>query len=271
MRPSPAIRSTARRNGREPQSRGFTLIEMMITLTVLAVVMIVLMTIMNAASRSKTATANSIESTEAASAALDMMTRDLRSAGYHADIYWLAAPQPPIAYIDSMQVLLNADFVSLAPSAAADTIPWQPQAYNPAGNPKPFPLTGTTWTPPIKYRRGAEIVRWTLDVNNDGAVNAADMADANGIDAQRTANPNDYTLVRQVYGDSVGNVAGNNGGVLQRVALVQKPGGSVPPMFQVYLTGQSTPWDWSSGPLPASKLSQISKIQVTVVAASRRG
>jgi hypothetical protein len=79
-------------------------------------------------------------------------------------------------------------------------------------------------------------------VTNDGAVNAADMADPNGIDAQRTANPNDYTLVRQVYGDSVGNVAGNNGGVLQRVALVQKPGGSVPPMFQVYLEGQSTPW-----------------------------
>ena len=270
MRPYPATGFCQRRNGREPQPRGFTLIELMITLTVLAVVMIVMMTIMNAASRSKTATANAIESTEAASAALAMMTRDLRSAGYHADIYWLAAPQPPIAYIDSLQVLMNADFVSLAPSAAADTIPWQPQAYNPAGNPKPFPLTGTTWTPPIKYRRGAEIVRWTLDVNNDGAVNSGDVADANGADAQRTANPNDFTLVRQVYGDSVGNVAGNNGGVLQRVALVQKPGGSVPPMFQVYLAGQSTPWDWSLGPVPASKLQQINKIQVTVVAASNK-
>ena len=105
------------------------------------------MTIANAASRSKTATANAIESTEAASAALDMMTRDLRSAGYHADIYWLAAPQPPIAYIDSLQVLMNADFVSTYPNypnplfAAADTIPWWPQAYNPAGNP-PFPSPG---------------------------------------------------------------------------------------------------------------------------------
>src|SRR6185369_7554528 len=136
MRPYPATGFCQRRNGREPQLRGFTLIELMITLTVLAVVMIVMMTIMNAASRSKTATANAIESTEAASAALAMMTRDLRSAGYHADIYWL-------------QVLMNADFVSTYPNypnpafAAADTIPWWPQAYNPAGNPKPFPLTGT--------------------------------------------------------------------------------------------------------------------------------
>src|SRR5262249_51998148 len=91
-------------------------------------------------------------------------------------------------------------------------------------------------------------------------VNAADVADPNGVDAQRTANPNDYTLVRQVYGDSVGNVPGNNGGVMQRVALVQKPGGGVPPMFQVYLEGQSTPWDWSLGPLPAKKRNLISKI-----------
>src|SRR3989442_6276074 len=57
---------------------------------------------------------------------------------------------------------------------------------------------------------------------------------------------------------------------MQRVALVQKPGGSIPPMFKVYLTGQTTPWNWSSGPLPASKLSQINKIEVTVVAASNK-
>ena len=86
--------------------------------------------------------------------------------------------------------------------------------------------------------RGAEIVRWTLDVNNDGAVDASDLADANGVDAQRTRNPDDYVLVRQVYGDSTGNVAGNNGGITERVALVRAPGGGVPPMFTVYLRGQ---------------------------------
>src|SRR5688572_6880085 len=92
-----------------PARRGFTLVELMITLTVLAVVMIVLMTVLQAAQRSKTQTSNQIEASQAARAAMDLMTRDLRSAGYGADLYWLAAPQPAIAYIDSLQVLINAN------------------------------------------------------------------------------------------------------------------------------------------------------------------
>src|SRR6185369_10558748 len=126
------------------------------------------------------------------------------------------------------------------------------------------------WQPPAKYRRGAETIRWTLDVNNDGQVNAGDVANANGIDAQRTPNPNDYVLVRQVYGDSTGNIATNNGGAMERVTLVRKPGGAVPPMFKVYLTGSATPWNWSSGPVPASLVSQIERITVEVVAPAAR-
>lgn len=246
--------------------RGFTLVELMITLTVLAVVMVVLMSVMYAAQRSKTTTTNNIESAQSARAALDMMSRDLRSAGYGADITYSPTPQPPIAYIDSLQVLINGNF-SPWPD---DTVPKSPLAYNPAGNPKPFPLNATAWQPPTKYRRGAEIIRWTLDVNNDGQVSAADVADVNGLDAQRTPNPNDFILVRQVYGDSTGNIAGDNGGQLERIALVRKPDGTVPPMFRVYLQGQSTFWDWSLGPLPASKLGDIQRITVTVVSPSNR-
>ena len=251
---------------RETTARGFTLIELMITLTVLAVVMIVLAAVMNEASRSKTATSNNIESVQAARGALDLISRDLRSAGYGADLYWLASPQPPIAYVDSMQVLINANF-SPWPD---DTVPKPPLAYNPVGFPRPFPLNGTSWEPPIKYRRGAEIVRWTLDVNDDGQVNAGDVASVNGVDAQRTPNPNDYVLVRQVYGDSTANVANWNGGQMERIALVRRPGGGVPPMFRVYLEGQDQPWNWSSGPLPAAKLSEIERIEVEIVAASSR-
>ena len=47
MRPyAPAHQAMPRRIGRDPHSSGFTLIELMITLTVLAVVMVVLMTIL---------------------------------------------------------------------------------------------------------------------------------------------------------------------------------------------------------------------------------
>ena len=248
--------------------RGFSLVEMLITLTVLATVMIVLMTVMYSAQRSKAATTNQVESTQGARIAMDMMARDLRSAGYGADLDWTALPQPPIAYVDSLTVLINADM-----SPWPDSLPGHPmgipQAYRPDGLPRPFQLNGTAWQPPIKYRRGAEVVRWTLDANNDGAVNASDWTVPNGLDAQRTPNPNDYVLLRQVYGDSTGNVAGNNGGTTDRIALVQRPSqNGVAPMFQVYMQISSTPWNWSGGPVPAAQLANIARVVLNVSAGS---
>src|SRR5689334_17870044 len=91
-----------------PAQRGFTLVELMITLVVLAVVVIVLTTVMLTAQRGKVQSSNRIESSQAARIALDMMARDLRSAGYGVDRD--ASPaQPPIAYIDSLQVLICED------------------------------------------------------------------------------------------------------------------------------------------------------------------
>src|SRR5262245_7748515 len=87
--------------------RGFTLVELMITLTVLAVVLIVLTTVMYTAARSKVATANRIESSQASRVAVDMLARDLRSAGYGADMSSTPTPQAPFAYVDSLQVLIN--------------------------------------------------------------------------------------------------------------------------------------------------------------------
>ena len=256
--------STSERQAKD--RRGFTLVELMITLTVLAVVMVVLMTVMYAAQRSRANTSNSVESAQAARVALDLLSRDLRSAGYGADLY-TASPQPPIAYIDSMQVLINANF-SPWPD---DTVPKPPLAYNPLGTPQPFPLQPPRpWMPPMKYRRGAETVRWTLDLDNNGLVNAADISNANGLDAQRTPNPNDYVLVRQVYGDSTNNMVNNNGGQMERIALVRRPGGGVPPMFRVYLQGQTTFYDWSNGPLLPGELANIERIEITVVAPSGR-
>jgi hypothetical protein len=143
-----------------------------------------------------------------------------------------------------------------------------PLAYNPNSNPRPTPLNGTPWQPPQRYLTGAECVRWTLDLNNDGNVDAADIADANGVDAMRTPNPNDYVLARQVYGDSTGATAGNNGGGIERVALVARPGGGVPPIYTVYLKGSSDPWDWSNGPVPAGQLKDITRVTVNVTAES---
>src|SRR5262245_27295228 len=90
-------------SGRRAKTSGLAWVELVIILTVLAAVMIVLMTVMYAAQRSKTTTSNRIESTQGARIAVDMMARDLRSAGYGADTdpIFGVPPQPPIAYIDS--------------------------------------------------------------------------------------------------------------------------------------------------------------------------
>jgi len=241
------------------RSRGFTLVELMITLMVLAVVMVALTMVMYSASHNKTSVNNRVESEQGARVALDMMARDIRSAGYGVDLKSVPA-QPPIAYVDSMQILVNANF-------SGDVGTRDTTAYDPNGNPRPAPLNGTSWQPPIKFNSAAETIRWTLDVNNDGVVDAADIAAANGVDAQRSPNPNDYELVRQVYGDSSAT-AGNNGGWTERVALVNKPGGTTPPMFQVYMRGQSTPWDWANGPVPEVQLPDIQRVTINVVAPS---
>ncbi len=268
----PSLFPRALPSRRPADSRGFTLVELMITLTVLAAVMVVLMTVMYAAQRSKTSTANRVESAQGARIAIDMMARDLRSAGYGADLDPIVGvpSQPPIAYIDSLQVLINAN-LSPWPDALPSVQVGPPQAYQPTGAPRPYPLNGTPWQPPVKYRRGAETIRWTLDVNNDGAVNAADWTDPDGTDAARTPNLNDYVLVREVYGDSVGLVAGNNWGQTERVALIQRPAAAgVPPLFKVYMQNSSTPWDWSLGPVPANQLANIERVEVNVMAGSAR-
>ena len=240
------------------RAHGFSLVEMMITLLLLGVIVMTLTTVLSLATRSKTATTHSIEATEAGRVAMDMIARDLRSAGYGADRDYAGGPQPLIAYVDSLELLINENLEPYPDTASAG--PGTPQADNPSGTGRPHPLDGTAWAPPIKYRTGAEIVRWTLDLNNDGVVDLSDQADVNGVDANRTPNPDDYELVRQVYGDSTNNTSGNNGPVTQRVALVRRPGSGIAPMFLVYLRGSTTPWDWSSGPVPAAQLGNIERI-----------
>ena len=236
-------------------SRGFTMVELMITLVILGVVMVVLSAVIYTAARSKTQTTNNLESSQLTRVAVDLIARDLRAAGYGADRDYAALPQPPIAYIDSMQVLLSANFDTSASVTA----------YDPAANPKPHPLVGTSWTPPVKYGTGAELVRWTLDTNNDGQVTAADLADADGAEAARTPNPNDYVLVREVYGDG----GGSNGGASEKISLLRLPAASgTPPLFTVYLFGTTTPWDWANGPIPANRMKDIERIVIRGVGTS---
>lgn len=246
------------------RSSGFTLIEIMVTLIILAAVMVTVSVIVMQFARSKASTVSQMESEQAARAAIDMLSRDLRSAGFGADPDY-STPQPAIAYVDSGEIILAANFTPYPDTTAARGLPL---AYNPIANPRPHKLNGTSWQPPIRYRTGAELVRYTLDVNNDGSVDDSDVAASQGADARRTQNPSDYVLVREVYGDSTGGSANNNGGAQERVALVYKPGGEVPPMFTVFMKGSSTPYNWANGAVPANQLSNIERVALSVTAAS---
>lgn len=256
------------RGSRNP-NRGFTLIELMVTLAIFALVAAAVTLVLMQSAKSKQQTTQHIESEQGARSALDLMSRDIRCAGYGTDMDYLPAPQPAIEYVDSKEIILSENQAPYPETNVAG--PSAPLAYNPASIHRPFPLDGTAWTPPARYRTGAELIRYTLDVNNDGVVNATDIASPEGADAAATPNPNDYVLVRQVYGDSTNNVAGDNGGTTERVALVRKPGDpGVPPMFNVYMRGSSTPWNWASGPVPPSMLRDIQRVEVQVTAASSR-
>jgi prepilin-type N-terminal cleavage/methylation domain-containing protein len=244
---------------------GFTLVEMLVTLAIFAVVAVTLTLVVMNSAKSKQRTTQRIESEQGARAAVDLMARDIRSAGYGADLDD-SPQQPAISYVDSKEIILTEN-----QSPYPDPTTAAPQAYNPAGNPKPFPLNATAWQPPMKYTTGAEQIRYTLDVNNDGVVDANDVASAQGADAAATPNPNDYVLVRQVFGDMTGGTAGNNGGTTERVALVRRPGDAgVPSMYTVYMKGSSTPYDWANGPVPAAQLQNIQRIELAVMATASR-
>jgi len=244
---------------------GFTLVEMLVTLAIFALVAVTVTLVLMTSAKSKQSTVQRIESEQGARAAVDLMARDIRSAGYGTDMD-SAPSQPAIAYVDSREIILSEN-QSPYPDPALSA----PLAYNPAGNPKPFPLNATAWTPPMRYNTGAELIRYTLDVNNDGVVDANDVASAVGADAAATPNPNDYVLVRQVYGDMTGGVAGNNGGTAERVALVRRPGDvGVPSMYTVYMKGQTTPYDWANGPVPVNQLQNIQRIELAVTATASR-
>ena len=142
-------------------SAGFTLIELMMTLVIFALVAVAVTIVLQNSAKSKHRTTMRIESEMAARAALDMMARDIRTAGYGADRDH-ATPQPAIAYVDSLQIILSQNQYPYPDNSAG---PIAPLAYNPAATPRPFPLDGTSYTPPTRYRTGAELIRYTLDVN----------------------------------------------------------------------------------------------------------
>lgn len=251
---------------RSADPAGFTLVELLVALSVFAVIAVAVTMVLMTSAHQKERTAQRLEAYQAARAALDLMARDIRSAGYGVDRDY-AVSQPAIAYVSENEIILSENQLPFPDNGSG---PVAPLAYDPASSPRPKPLDGSAWAPPIRYRTGAELIRYTLDANNDGVVDASDLAAPEGADAASSPNPNDIVLLRQVYGDSTGNMAHDNGGASERVALVTRPATGVQPLFTVYMRGSSTAWDWTNGPVPAGQLADIQRVTLNVTATSMR-
>lgn len=251
--------------------RGFSLVELMVTLTILIVVLAAVLVILIGSQHSKASTEGVIEAQQTARTVMQFLERDLRSAGYGVDDDAIP-PQPSFAYVDSLEIILYANLEPDTNSSFPVSSTRPPLAPDPNGA-LPYPVNGTIYEPPpAKYRTGAEMIRYTLDLNNDGVVDSDDQSHSAAGEAMRSRNPNDFMLARMVYGDSAGSppTAGNNGAAIERLGLVVPAGAGVPHLYEVYLGSNPTPWNWSGGAIPPGSLNSISRIRLRITTESRR-
>ena len=182
-----------------------------------------------------------------------MIARDVRSAGYDVDADATPTPQPPIAYIDSLELIISENLVPYPDNAT----PQPPLAYDPVGAPRPPPArrrgVAADDEVPVGRRAGALHARSQQRRGRRPSRSRHPRPAAPTHAGPR--NPNDYVLAREVFGDSTGNVAGNNGGSTEAGRDREpSPVGPCRRSTRVYMRGLSTPWDWSTGPVPAARL-----------------
>ena len=112
----PLPESNAR--GGRPNRAGFSLVEIMIALTLLAMVVGVVLTVLIGSQRSKADTESRIEAQQSGRAISDLIAAALRTAGYRSDTD--ANPdQPAFAYVDSIECIFSSNM-----NPAPDTNRW---------------------------------------------------------------------------------------------------------------------------------------------------
>ncbi|MBU1355976.1 MAG: prepilin-type N-terminal cleavage/methylation domain-containing protein [Candidatus Edwardsbacteria bacterium] len=204
--------------------KGFSLVELMISVVVLGIVMAAVVTMMINSDKAKRKNESLIEAQQQGSAAMEMLVRDIRSAGYEVATL---NEQPIIAYAMPFEIIFNTNLNPFPDSLGLK----QPRAYDPGISPLcPNYTIGATFT------GGAETYRYTLDSNHDGIFGVADRID-DAVEL-RTRNPDDYVLIRQTYGrmdDNTNNVYPNRN---FDIALVRGPVAAddqdIIPMFQYW-------------------------------------
>jgi len=260
---------------------GFTLLEIMISMVVMAFVLISVAGIFALYQKGSAKTRDYSEAQQNSRAALDIITDHLRQAGSQTDHF---RGQRPIVHAGPYQVGLNADIDAgrtiqgLAPL----------MAINPATAPNTVPAGGTTiYAPTSMFDSEAETIVFTLDSNADGRITSADRGD----DAEEDgSNTNLFVMKKYTYGFDGGsnevrdaNVAMVRGPNLQATWTIPQP------LFQYWYDHDDNPstdnrlWGDDNGngimddseslavtDMPDNMLTRIRRIKVTSISESDR-
>ena len=195
-------------------SKGFTLIEVLVVSVIAAIIAGALIYILNSSRRASRIAELDSQTQQNARVAIDYITRDVRSAGFGVDV---GRSQAAIVHAGPYDLVFNAN-IEPEPDNAMN--PGAPSAINIDASPATVPPSGTVlYAPAVTYQTGAETARFTFDSNNDGAIDEDDKDDEDIESA--TANPYDYALGKQVYGYSVDDA--DNGGQNEAFALLRGP------------------------------------------------
>ncbi|MBN1355916.1 prepilin-type N-terminal cleavage/methylation domain-containing protein [bacterium] len=192
------------------RTRGFSLIEMLISLVIFMIVMGIIYTYLIRTKKQVTSSEQELEAADNAQAALQALREDLYLVGLGRDV---DNDQPRILKCAPYDFIFVAD---LDQNKSNQTERYG--SYNPA-----YPLHGTTlewnpvwqyittagdwgWDPAIDYgaaNNGAEVVRYSLDYNHDTWITDQDTEDfiaAMDPDLTHNQNPADFWLIKEWWG-----------------------------------------------------------------------
>ncbi|HBE73337.1 MAG TPA: hypothetical protein DDW31_04505 [candidate division Zixibacteria bacterium] len=245
--------------------KGFTLIEMMVAVMILGIVMAAVVTVFIQSDKSKRQTEQLAEAQNHARAAMSIVERELKSAGYGIP---MNHGQPVIAFAVPFECVFNANIVPFP----SDTPPHgQPRAYDPSAAP-----ACPNYNPGTYFNTGVETYRYFISRTDSLAL--------------RTRNPDDAVLIRQVYGRMNDGSNQANPALNQHIAIVRPPADTtdvtIVPMFQYWY--RQTPTDtvlrlWGDadndrvltgnerrfGNPPASVRNAIEEVTLTITAETR--
>jgi len=183
-------------NNRSNRNRGFSLLEMMIALTVGGLLILISYNVLTSQKKAGEAQNQLVSAQQNASVSLETLMKDLRLAGTNVDDF---DNQPIFVDAAPYQVIFNAD-VSSGPFGVPSMGKTQAVPLSSGTLYSPGDYPGENIGTRERYNNGAETIRYTFDRDANGLVNSSDRY-------TETQNPADYALMREENGTRIDMIA----------------------------------------------------------------